>query len=69
MKNGLSKTLQNTRFAGSPIVTVSARPGGPEVSVTCVANGNSFSDQNNGNTVFLFHDRHQMKRNQLEFKN
>jgi selenocysteine-specific elongation factor len=30
VKNGILKTLQSTRFAGATVVTVAAKPGGPE---------------------------------------
>ena len=31
MKKKMWKTLENTKFADSPIVAVAAKPGGPEV--------------------------------------
>ena len=31
MTKRLLKTLENTRFAGSPVIPVAAKPGGPEV--------------------------------------
>ena len=30
------KTLEGTRFAGSAIVAVAAKPGGPEVQAVCL---------------------------------
>jgi len=32
MTKRLLKTLENTRFAGSPVIPVAAKPGGPEAS-------------------------------------
>ncbi|EDO41867.1 predicted protein [Nematostella vectensis] len=34
MSKRLTKTLENTRFAGSPIISVAAKPGGPEAPVS-----------------------------------
>lgn len=36
MSKRLLKTLETTRFVNSPIVSVAARPGGPEVSTVCL---------------------------------
>jgi hypothetical protein len=34
MTKRLLKTLENTRFAGSPVIPVAAKPGGPEVCLS-----------------------------------
>ena len=33
MTKRMHKTLENTRFAGAPVIPVAARPGGPEVNI------------------------------------
>ncbi|XP_078517868.1 selenocysteine-specific elongation factor isoform X2 [Lissotriton helveticus] len=39
MTKKMQKTLENTKFQGSPIIAVAARPGGPEASETETAQG------------------------------
>jgi len=34
MTKKMKKTLENTRFAGCPIIPVAAKPGGPDVSIS-----------------------------------
>nr|XP_033781957.1 selenocysteine-specific elongation factor isoform X2 [Geotrypetes seraphini]XP_033781958.1 selenocysteine-specific elongation factor isoform X2 [Geotrypetes seraphini] len=39
MTKKMQKTLENTKFRGSPIISVAAKPGGPEAPETCATEG------------------------------
>ncbi|XP_030061942.1 LOW QUALITY PROTEIN: selenocysteine-specific elongation factor [Microcaecilia unicolor] len=39
MTKKMQRTLENTKFCGSPIISVAAKPGGPEAPETCAAQG------------------------------
>ena len=42
MTKRMHKTLENTRFAGAPVIPVAARPGGPEVNINLTSEKNIY---------------------------